>query len=100
MGKLVPGTPREHEARGPRRADQRAMYSSYHLSSFAWFISGDGPKGIRRCGRKNPPSEPGDNDIGFNIALVWHQRFLLDHWSPQSPRRARIVSQLSSYSAA
>jgi len=51
------------------------MYSPYHLSSFAWFISGAGPTGIRRCGRENPPSEPGDNDIGFNILLVGHQRF-------------------------
>src|SRR6516162_2984457 len=30
--------------------------------------------------------EPGDNDIGFNIPLVWHQRFSLDDLSPQSPR--------------
>jgi hypothetical protein len=63
------------------------MYSSYDLSSFAWFISADDLKGIRRCVPENPAvQEPGDNDIGFNIALVWHQRFLLDQFSPQSPR--------------
>jgi hypothetical protein len=56
------------------------MYSLYDLSSFAWFISGDGPKGIRRCVPENPAvPEPGDNDIGFNIPPAWHQRFLLDH---------------------
>src|SRR5215813_5543078 len=36
--------------------------------------------------RPEKPRRPerGDNDIGFNIPPVWHQRFLLDHWSPQS----------------
>jgi hypothetical protein len=42
------------------------MYSSYDLSSFAWFVSGNGPKGIRRCVPENPAApESGDNDIGF-----------------------------------
>src|SRR5215472_15458283 len=31
-----------------------AIYSSYDLSSFAWFLRGDGPKGIRRCVPENP----------------------------------------------
>src|SRR5215831_20138803 len=38
-----------------------------------------------RAGKPGRP-EPGDNVIGFDIALVWHQRFLLDHLSPLSPR--------------
>jgi hypothetical protein len=43
------------------------MYSSYDRSSFAWFISGDGLKGIRRCMPKNATAaRPGENDIGFN----------------------------------
>jgi hypothetical protein len=54
MGRSVPGTSPRREARGPRRADQRAKYSSYHLSSFAWSVRGDGPKGIRRCVPENP----------------------------------------------
>jgi hypothetical protein len=60
------------------------MYSSYDLSSFAWFMSGDRPKGVRRC-VPAPRHEPGDNDIGFDIPLERHQRFLLDHLSQLSP---------------
>src|SRR4051812_38205381 len=55
MDRLAPGTPRRREARGPRRAGQHAMYSSYDLSSFAWFIRRDGPKGSDVAYRKTGP---------------------------------------------
>src|ERR1700756_1654045 len=41
---------------------------------------------IHKRRRKTRRPEPGDNDIGFNIPPVRHQRSLLDHLSPPSPR--------------
>ena len=70
------------------------MYSSYHLSSFAWFISGDGPKGIRRCGRENPPSEPGDNEYRFGMAPKVLARSLVPAISEKSPYSIPAVELL------
>jgi hypothetical protein len=63
------------------------MYSSYDLSSFAWFISGDGKKGIRRCVPENPDApNPSTQRHRFQYRTGVAQKvFLLDHF----PRKFR-----------
>ena len=48
-------------------------FTSRSNSLGAEIVGGDG-------GGK-PGAELGNNDISFNIPLVWHQRLLLDHSS-------------------
>src|SRR5215813_11312000 len=100
MGRSVPGTSLRHEGRCPTQADQPAIYSSYDPSSFAWFVRGDGPDGIRRRVLENPAAPNPATTTRFQYPTGVAPKVLARSFFPAISQMSPYRSQLPSYSAA